>query len=152
MEVRRQGLVRKDRRQHDGPEVIGRFTLCEGGRASRRPAGRRMTISPLSPVGAGIGLRSPHVAQVLAERPAVPWLEVHSENYYVDGGPALAALTRIRADYPLSLHGVGMSLGGSDPLDRAHLAKLARLAERVAPTLVSEHLCWSSVDGRHVND
>ena len=111
-----------------------------------------MTISPLSPVGAGIGLRSPHVAQVLAERPAVPWLEVHSENYYVDGGPALAALTRIRADYPLSLHGVGMSLGGSDPLDRAHLAKLARLAERVAPTLVSEHLCWSSVDGRHVNE
>ena len=102
--------------------------------------------------GAGIGLRAPHVRQVLAERPAVPWLEVHSENYYVDGGPALAALTRIRADYPLSLHGVGMSLGGADPLDRAHLAKLARLIERTEPALVSEHLCWSGIGGRHLND
>ena len=89
---------------------------------------------------------------MLSERPAVPWLEVHSENYYVDGGPALAALTRIRADYPLSLHGVGMSLGGADPLDRAHLAKLARLIERTEPALVSEHLCWSGIGGRHLND
>jgi uncharacterized protein (UPF0276 family) len=102
--------------------------------------------------GAGIGLRSPHVQQVLSTRPAVPWLEVHSENYYVDGGPALAALDRIRANYPLSLHGVGMSLGGADPLDRAHLAKLARLIERTEPALVSEHLCWSGIDGRHLND
>jgi uncharacterized protein len=104
------------------------------------------------PAGAGIGLRSPHVGQVLAEPPTVPWFEVHSENYYVDGGPALAALARIRADYPLSLHGVGMSLGGTDPLDRTHLAKLARLVERIEPALVSEHLCWSSVGGRHLND
>ena len=102
--------------------------------------------------GAGIGLRAPHVTQVLAVRPAVPWLEVHSENYYVDGGPALTALLRIRADYPLSLHGVGMSLGGADPLDRAHLAKLARLIERAEPALVSEHLCWSGIGGRHLND
>jgi uncharacterized protein (UPF0276 family) len=111
-----------------------------------------MKPSSVPLAGAGIGLRAPHVGQVLAERPSVPWLEVHSENYYVDGGPALAALTRIRADYPLSLHGVGMSLGGTDPLDRAHVAKLARLIDRVAPTLVSEHLCWSSIGGRHVND
>jgi uncharacterized protein (UPF0276 family) len=104
------------------------------------------------PAGAGIGLRSPHVPQVLAERPAVAWLEVHSENYYVDGGTALAALERIRADYPLSLHGVGMSLGGTDPLDRRHLFQLARLVERMEPALVSEHLCWSGVDGRHLND
>ena len=102
--------------------------------------------------GAGIGLRTPHVRQVLAERPAVPWLEIHSENYYVDGGPALAVLDRIRADYPLSLHGVGMSLGSTDPLDRAHLAKLARLIERTEPALVSEHLCWSGVGGRVLND
>jgi uncharacterized protein (UPF0276 family) len=104
------------------------------------------------PTGAGIGLRAPHVQQVIAERPAVPWLEVHSENYYVDGGPALAALMRLRADYPLSLHGVGMSLGGADPLDRLHLAKLARLIERTEPALVSEHLCWSAAGGRHLND
>ena len=102
--------------------------------------------------GAGIGLRTPHVRQVLSERPAVPWLEIHSENYYVDGGPALAVLDRIRADYPLSLHGVGMSLGSTDPLDRAHLAKLARLIERTEPALVSEHLCWSGVGGRVLND
>jgi uncharacterized protein (UPF0276 family) len=104
------------------------------------------------PAGAGIGLRSPHVPQVLADRPPVPWLEVHSENYYVEGGPALNALDRIRADYPLSLHGVGMSLGGTDPIDRTHLAKLARLVKRTEPALVSEHLCWSSVGGRHIND
>jgi uncharacterized protein (UPF0276 family) len=102
--------------------------------------------------GAGVGLRAPHVRQVREERPAVPWLEVHSENYFADGGPALAALTAIRADYPLSLHGVGMSLGSTDPLDRAHLVKLARLIARVDPALVSEHLCWSGVAGRALND
>jgi len=101
---------------------------------------------------AGVGLRAPHVAQVDAERPPVAWFEVHSENFYVDGGPALAALDRIRRDYPLSLHGVGMSLGSTDPLDRIHLAKLKRLVARTEPALVSEHLCWSGVDGRHLND
>ena len=110
-----------------------------------------MTSSPLPPA-TGIGLRSPHVRQVLDERPAVPWLEIHSENYYVDGGPVLVTLDRIRDDYPLSLHGVGMSLGSTDPLDRTHLAKLARLIERTEPALVSEHLCWSGVGGRVLND
>lgn len=104
------------------------------------------------PVSAGIGLRAPHVGQVLAARPPVPWFEVHSENYFADGGSALAALDRIRADFPLSLHGVGLSLGSTDPLDVLHLAKLKRLADRVEPALVSEHLCWSSVNGRHYND
>ena len=104
------------------------------------------------PNSAGIGLRAPHVGQVLAEHPPVPWFEVHSENYFADGGPALAAIDRIRADYPLSLHGVGMSLGSTDPLDLAHLLKLKRLVDRVEPALVSEHLCWSSVNGRHFND
>jgi uncharacterized protein (UPF0276 family) len=77
---------------------------------------------------------------------------VHSENYFVDGGPALAALEAIRADYPVSLHGVGLSLGSADPLDVAHLARLKRLAARIEPSAVSEHLCWSHVDGRHLND
>jgi len=104
------------------------------------------------PHAAGIGLRAPHVAHVLATRPPVPWFEVHSENYFVDGGPALASLERVRADYPVALHGVGMSLGSADPLDRAHLTKLRRLAQRIAPAAVSEHLCWSGVDGRHFND
>jgi hypothetical protein len=104
------------------------------------------------PVSAGLGLRAPHVGRVLAERPPVSWFEVHSENYFADGGPALAALDRIRVDYPISLHGVGLSLGSTDPLDTGHLAKLKRLADRVVPARVSEHLCWSSVNGRHFND
>jgi uncharacterized protein len=104
------------------------------------------------PSKAGIGLRAPHVNEVLAQRPDVPFFEVHSENYYVEGGPALAALARIRADYPLSLHGVGMSLGSTDPLDRSHVEKLRTLIARIEPALVSEHLCWSGVPGRHLND
>ncbi len=104
------------------------------------------------PVAAGIGLRSPHLARVRAERPPVAWFEVHSENYFAEGGPALVALDRIRADYPLSLHGVGLSLGSTDPLARPHLDKLAKLIARVEPALVSEHLCWSGVAGRHFND
>lgn len=104
------------------------------------------------PVAAGIGLRAPHVREVLASRPAMAWFEVHSENYFADGGPALAALDRIRGDYPVSLHGVGMSLGSTDPLDHDHVAKLKRLIARVEPALVSEHLCWGGVGGRHFND
>jgi len=104
------------------------------------------------PLAAGIGLRAPHVREVLAQRPKVPWFEFHSENYFADGGPALANLDRIRAHYPLSMHGVGLSLGSTDPLDVAHLVKLKRLADRIEPACISEHLCWSSVGGRHYND
>ena len=110
-----------------------------------------MPRDPLPPA-AGLGLRAPHVKHVLATRPPVPWFEVHSENYFAEGGPALATLDRIRADYPLALHGVGMSLGSTDPLSREHLAKLGALIRRVEPALVSEHLCWSGVGGRHFND
>jgi uncharacterized protein len=109
-------------------------------------------MNRLLPPSAGLGLRAPHIGVVLAERPSVPWFEVHSENYFAAGGPTLAALERVRADYPVSLHGVGLSLGSTDPLDAGHLAKLARLAERIDPARVSEHLCWSSVEGRHYND
>ena len=107
--------------------------------------------SPL-PSRAGIGLRAPHVQEVLATRPPVPWFEIHSENYFADGGPVLATLERIRAHYPLALHGVGLSLGSTDPLDREHLRKLKRLADRIAPSTVSEHLCWGAFGERHFND
>lgn len=104
------------------------------------------------PAKAGIGLRTAHF-EALAERsPALGFLEVHSENYFADGGPALAWLERFRADYAVSLHGVGMSLGSADSLDRGHLARLARLAGRIEPALVSEHLCWSSVGGVHLGE
>jgi hypothetical protein len=111
-----------------------------------------MVMSAKLPVAAGIGLRAPHVREVLERHPVVAWFEIHSENYFADGGPVLATLDRIRADYPLAMHGVGMSLGSADPLDRGHLAKLKRLADRVDPAVISEHLCWSGVGGRHFND
>lgn len=104
------------------------------------------------PRSAGIGLRAPHHAQVLAERPVVAWWEVHSENFFGAGGAPLAFLQRIRQSYPLSLHGVGLSLGAVDTLFAAHLEKLAALVERSEPAAVSEHLCWSSVGTQHFND
>jgi len=111
-----------------------------------------MPLARTLPVAAGVGLRTPHVAYVIATRPDVAWLEVHSENYFADGGNAIAALQRVRADYPVSLHGVGLSLGSTDPIDVAHVAKLERLIARIEPALVSEHLCWGSFGGHHFND
>ena len=100
----------------------------------------------------GIGLRTPHYAQVLERRPALAFLEVHSENFFCDGGAPLAWLERFRAAYPLSVHGVGLSLGSADRLDERHLAKLEALVRRFEPCLVSEHLSWSAIGGRHAND
>lgn len=102
------------------------------------------------PPAAGIGLRAPHVAELLATRPPVPWLEVHAENY-MGGGPRVRDLERVRTDYPVALHGVGLSLGTAGPLDRRHLARLAALAARVEPCLVSEHLSWSTAGGAYLN-
>lgn len=101
---------------------------------------------------AGIGLRPPHYREMLARRPSLAFLEVHSENYFGAGGPPHHHLEQLRQDYPLSLHGVGLSLGSGDPLDTGHLAKLKQLAERYQPALVSDHLCWTSVDGTHAHD
>jgi uncharacterized protein (UPF0276 family) len=106
--------------------------------------------------GAGIGLRHPHDAILAAEPQGAPlraaWLEVHSENYLCDGGPRLAMLEEIRARYPLSCHGVGLSLGSAEGLDQNHLARLKNLFARVEPALVSEHLSWSVHDGVYLND
>jgi len=104
----------------------------------------------MRPVDCGIGLRAPHVAEVLERRPAVGWLEVHAENY-MGGGPAIRALERLRGEYPLSLHGVGLSLGTVEGVDGAHLERLGRLVERLQPALVSEHLSWSVTGGAYLN-
>jgi uncharacterized protein (UPF0276 family) len=104
------------------------------------------------PARAGIGLRAAHHAALLAEPPDVGWLEAHSENYFADGGAQVDTLMRLRARYPLSLHGVGLSLGTTDPLDRDHLHLLRRTIARFEPALVSEHVCWGSVGGVHFND
>ena len=111
----------------------------------------RHTLEPI-PAHAGIGLRPPHYREVIATRPEVAWFEVHSENFFADGGQPHAILEQIRADYPVSLHGVGLSLGSTDPLNIWHLQKLKGLVERYQPGLVSEHLCWCSVDNRYLND
>ena len=104
------------------------------------------------PCTAGIGLRAPHYREILDTRPAVGWVEVHSENFFGDGGQPHWFLERMRAHYPLSLHGVGLGLGSVDALDGVHLDRLERLISRYQPGLVSEHLCWSAAEGRHVND
>ena len=104
------------------------------------------------PASTGIGLRAAHYRQFLEGRPNISWLEVHSENYFGGGGYDLHVLERVRQDYPLSLHGVGLSLGSADGLRERHLTKLKRLVERIEPVLVSEHLCWGALGGRHFND
>jgi uncharacterized protein len=100
----------------------------------------------------GVGLRPPHYREMLAAAPALAMLEVHSENYFGAGGQPLHFLTRFREHYPLSLHGVGLSLGSTDPLNERHIDHLARLVQRFEPALVSEHLSWSSIGGRYAND
>jgi len=110
----------------------------------------RFDAVPL-PAGAGIGLRSAHYAEFLATRPALPLVEVHSENYFA-GGRHLDVLLAVRRDTAVSLHGVGLSLGSADPLSERHLAALKSLVDRVEPVLVSDHLCWSSIGGVYAND
>jgi uncharacterized protein (UPF0276 family) len=104
------------------------------------------------PARAGIGLRAQHHDDLLRDRPDIGWLEAHSENYFADGGAQIDYLLALRELYPLSLHGVGLSLGSVDPLDRDHLWRLKRLVHLAEPALVSEHLSWGAVDGTHLND
>lgn len=107
---------------------------------------------PASPF-AGIGLKPQHAFELLERQPAaIGWLEVHSENYFAAGGQALQTLSAVRADYPISLHGVGLSLGSAGPLDQQHLNRLASLARRIEPVRVSEHLSWSAASGDYLND
>jgi len=100
----------------------------------------------------GIGLRASHYADFLGARPAVGWVEVHSENYFGAGGYDRHVLERVRADYPVSLHGVGLALGSVEGFSASHLAKLADLTAWIEPILVSEHLCWDAAATRHFND
>ncbi|MCA3130955.1 MAG: DUF692 domain-containing protein [Betaproteobacteria bacterium] len=105
-----------------------------------------------APRGAGIGLRAAHYRDFLHGDPAVRWVEVHSENYFGDGGFDLHALEQVRARHPVSLHGVGLSLGSADGVWQSHLDRLAGLVARIEPALVSEHLCWGASGGEHFND
>ena len=108
--------------------------------------------APGLPRRAGLGLKSEHFQQVLATLPDIGFFEVHAENYMVAGGPFHHYLGLIREHYALSLHGVGLSIGGEGPLDHAHLARLAALVERYQPHSFSEHLAWSSHGPVFLND
>lgn len=104
------------------------------------------------PAGVGLGLKPQHYHEILDSLPAVAFFEIHAENYMVAGGPFHHFLGQIRQHYPLSLHGVGLSIGGEGPLDKLHLQRLALLLERYQPAAFSEHLAWSSHGPTFLND
>jgi uncharacterized protein (UPF0276 family) len=110
-------------------------------------------MSHLAPfTGFGLGLRRQHYADFLDRTVAVDFLEIISENYMVDGGRPLATLDALRAKHPVAMHGVSMSIGAVQGLDRAYLQRLKALADRVQPLWVSDHLCWTGIDGRTAHD
>src|SRR5215471_18125376 len=103
-------------------------------------------------LGFGVGLRRPHYAHILERCPAMDWYEVISENFMVAGGRALEVLAAVRDRHPLVLHGVSLSIGTIDPLNRKYLADLRTLARRCEPAWISDHLCWTGVGGRNLHD
>jgi hypothetical protein len=105
-----------------------------------------------APLGYGLGLRPVYYDETLSTRPPVDWFEIISENYMVEGGRALSMLDRFRADYPIVMHGVSMSLASTDPLDFDYLAKLKELAARVEPAWISDHVAWTGVHGLTLHD
>jgi uncharacterized protein (UPF0276 family) len=109
------------------------------------------SILPIASSSPGIGLRGPHVQEILSTRPSIDWLEVQPENY-VDDEPGLRLLETIRGHYPLSLHGVSLSLGSTVDIDRHHLEQISNMTRRLEPILVSEHLSWSRAANAHFND
>lgn len=113
---------------------------------------RKHPCSKIADLAVGIGLRSPHHKQIAELLPAADWLELHSENYFQPHSPQRSYLDTIAQHYPLSFHGIGLSLGSTDPLNLQHLQHLRSLIETYNPALVSEHLSWSSVNGRYFND
>lgn len=104
------------------------------------------------PARAGVGFKDAHFAEIAEATPEVGFFEIHAENFMGAGGPPHARLTRLRRDYPLSIHGVGLSIGGAQPLDRAHLHRLKSLLERYAPETFSEHLAWATHGANFLND
>jgi uncharacterized protein (UPF0276 family) len=102
--------------------------------------------------GFGLGLRTAHYEAILAEPHAIDWLEVITENYLVPGGKPLDYLERIRERFPMVMHGVSLSIGSTDPIDFDYLAAVKALAARIEPHWISDHLCWTGIEGRNVHD
>jgi len=109
-------------------------------------------LLPRIPPLAGIGLKARHYLEIIKTRPDLGWFEIHSENYLCAGGPPHAYLEAVRRDYPISMHGIGLSLGSAEGLDADHLLRIRALADRYQPGQVSEHLSWSFTDGVFLND
>lgn len=103
-------------------------------------------------LGFGLGLRTEHYETILADKPPVDWFEVITENYLVPGGKPLHYLDRIRADYPMVMHGVSLSIGGTDALNFDYLRQVKTLAERIEAAWISDHLCWTGVNGVNLHD
>jgi len=109
-------------------------------------------MNPAALTGTGIGLRGPHIPRLLRERPAISWLEALTDNYLAPAGPAREQLRAVRQDYPVTLHCVGMSIGGTDPIDYDYLSRIRYLKNEIEPAWISDHLCWTSVDGEQIHD
>ncbi len=116
----------------------------------------KLAKNPISSNSVGVGLRAPHIPHILKNHQKISqkirWFEVHSENYYNIGGSSVATLAEIRKNFPISLHSVGNSLGSAQKLDLNHLRKLKELIEIIDPFLISDHISWGLVDGKHLND
>lgn len=112
---------------------------------------RRWSHGPI-PARAGVGLKPEHYESILEMHPDIAWFEVHPENYMGDGGAPHFYLSRVRAHYPVSFHGVGLSIGSAGPVSKIHLARLKALMARYEPAMFSEHLAWSTHDGTYLND
>jgi uncharacterized protein (UPF0276 family) len=108
--------------------------------------------SKRSYLGFGLGLRTEHYETIVNDWPDIDWFEVLSENYMIGGGKPLHYLDRIRERYPMVMHGVSLSIGGSDPLDREYLKQLKALAARIQPAWISDHLCWTGLHGKNMHD
>ena len=106
----------------------------------------------MSSLGFGLGLRPDHYTDILSDRPRVDWFEAITENYLVPGGSPLHYLERVRSEFPVVLHGVSLSIGGTDPLDATYLRDLKLLASRIEPSWISDHLCWTGVNGLNLHD
>lgn len=109
-------------------------------------------LKPSANLGFGLGLRPTHYEAIFETKPALDWFEIVSENYMVPGGRPLANLTRIRNDYPMAMHGVSLSIGSSDPLNIEYLRDLKKLADRIEPSFISDHLCWTGIAGKNLHD
>jgi uncharacterized protein len=111
-----------------------------------------MNRSDFAPLGFGVGLRRPHYGHILEQHPPMDWFEVISENFMVDGGRPLEVLEGVRSHYPVVMHGVSLSIGSAEPLNRVYLETLRAATRRFEPAWVSDHLCWTGVGGRNLHD